>query len=49
MCLRLVCEVTRLVVHGDVWACGGIGDDLEIRNGRDVGKSVSTLLSYWDI
>ena len=33
MCLKLVCKVTRLVVHGDVWACGGIGDDLESRNG----------------
>ena len=30
MCLRLLCEVTRLVVHGDVWACGGISDDLEL-------------------
>ena len=50
MCLRLVCEVTRLVVHGDVWACGRIGDDLEFRNGpRYLKECVHRVELFWDI
>ena len=34
-----VCVIC-LVVHGDVWACGGIGDDLEFRDGRGLKECV---------
>ena len=28
------------MVHGDVWAWGGIGDDLEFRDGRGLKECV---------